>query len=148
MDGIVKVWGGSYWDYWFTENEILRVSLVSQTVVIVAILLMATLGFLLGLIGITIGVVVLVLVYARVRRTAKKRRSQLEGRSIDDLVGSKMIGLRIPYSDVSHAELGSGQISIFYRRRRIRMKVPPGDLPQLDTLLRSKLGDKLTVSTG
>ncbi len=148
MDGILKIWSGSYWDYWFTENEILRVSLVSQTVLIVAVLLTATLGFLLGLIGITIGVVVLLVVYARVRRTARKRRSQLEGKSIDDLVGSKMIGLRIPYSEVSRAELGSGQISIFYGRRRIRMKVPPGDIPQLDALLRSKLGDRLTVSTG
>ncbi len=147
MDGTLKIWSGSYWDYWFGESEIARVSVVPQSVLIVAVLLMVTLGVLLGLIGILIGVVALIFVYSRIGKTAKKRRSALEGRSLEELAESKIVDRRVPYSEVSSAELRSGQLTIFYRQRKIRVKVLPSELPQLEALLRTKLGEKLTAST-
>ena len=107
---------------------------------------MASLGVLLGLPGILVGAAALVLVYALIVKTAKKRRSVLEGKTIEELAERKIADQRVRYSEVSSAELRSGQLTIFYRQTKIRLKVRPGDLPQLESLLRTKLGEKLKVA--
>jgi hypothetical protein len=146
LAGIVKIWSSSYWDYWFGENEIARVNIVPQSLFIVSVLLMASLGVLLGLPGILVGAAALVLVYTLIVKTAKKRRSVLEGKTIEELTERKIANQLVRYSEVSSAELRSGQLTIFYRQRKIRLKVLPGDLPQIESLLRTKLGEKLKVA--
>jgi hypothetical protein len=147
LDGILRIRGGSYWDYWFTESEVLRVKLVSQSVLLIALLLMLTLTVVFGVIGALLGLLALLLVYLRIGRTARKRRSMLEGKTVDELLGhSRMIDLRIPYSEVSRAELATGKLTLLAGHRKIRIKILPTDFEQLRAHLQSKLGEKLVMS--
>ena len=145
MEGILRVGGGAYWDYWFAEREIVRVSLVSQSVVLIALLVMLTLTVLFRIIGALIGVLVLVFVYSRIGKTARKKRSMLEDKSIEDSALGKMIDLHVPYSEVTRAELARGRLTVVFGHRKVRIKIPPGDAAEVEALLQSKLAEKLTV---
>jgi hypothetical protein len=126
LNGILKIQGGSYWDYWFTENEIAKVNLVSQSVLLVALLLMPTLTMVFRIMGAVFGVLALLLVYSRIGRTARKRRSALEGKDVEEVAHARMIDLRMPYSEASGAELASGKLTVWSGRRKIRVRIPPG----------------------
>jgi hypothetical protein len=148
LSKILQVWGGSFHDYWFTDDAVLKVRLVPQAITLVGIVVLVGLTALLGILGVIIGAVVAVLIYVASGRLAKRRRDKVASMSVQEVRQKGLVTLRIPYSVVSGAELRGNKLVISVEGRKVRVKVPEEDQQQLQTLLRSKLGDEFSVSTG
>jgi hypothetical protein len=141
MDQVLRVWGGSYHDYWFTEDAVLRVRLVPTAITVLGIFVLVILTLLLGIIGLIIGAAVTVLIYLSSGRLAKGRRGLVAGLTVQQVKERGMVTLRIPYSVVTSAEFKGNRLTLNVEGRKIKINVPQEDLPRLRVLIRSKLPD-------
>ena len=147
MDGVRRIWGGSFHDYWFTDDAILKVRLVSQAITLIGIVVLFVLAFLYGVIfGLVLGVILSALLYVVGGQLAKRRHPQIAGLSVQDVQQKGLVTLRVPYSVISRAELKGNRLTVFVEGRRIRIKIPQDDLQVVQSLLRSKLPDTFSVS--
>jgi hypothetical protein len=143
---VLRIWSGSYHDYWFTDDAVLKVRLVPASITLLGILVLVGLTALFAVIGVIIGAVVALLIYVASGRIAKHRRERVVGMSVQELKQMGMVTLRIPYSVISEAELKRNRLIISVEGRKVRVKVPEGDQQDLQTLLRSKLGGNFSIS--
>jgi hypothetical protein len=141
LDQVLRVWGGSYHDYWFTEDAILRVRLVPTAITVLGIFVLVILTLLLGIIGLIIGAAVTVLIYLSSGKLAKGRRGLVAGLTVQQVKERGMVTLRIPYSVVTSAEFKSNRLTLNVEGRKIKISVSQADLPRLRVLIRSKLPD-------
>jgi hypothetical protein len=144
---VLRNWGGSYHDYWFTDDAILKVRLVPQTVTIVGIVILVALTALFSIFGVIVGAVVAGLIYVESGRLAKRRRVWIADMSVQELKDKGMVTLRIPYSVISDAEIKGNRLIVSVEGRKVRVKVSEDNLQKLQSLLRSKMADRFTFST-
>lgn len=142
------MWGGSYHDYWFTDDAVLKVRLVPQIITVVGILVLLVLTFVLGIVGVLIGAAIAAATYFASGRLARSRRAGISLLSPQQVREKGLVILRIPYSVISRAEISGRRLTIFVEGRRIRVNVPDEELPGLQSMLRSKLSDGLSVLDG
>lgn len=145
MGSVIRVWGGSYHDYWFTNDAVLKVRLVSQVLTLVGIVVLVALTALFAIIGVVLGAIVAIIIYFAGGSIAKRKRvwvAELSPKQVQDI---GLVTLRVPYSVVSRAELKGTRLTIFVEGRRIRIKVGQENLQSLQLLLRSKLPDSFTM---
>jgi hypothetical protein len=147
MDQILRVWGGSYHDYWFTDDAILKVRLVPQMITIIGIVILVALTALFGIVGVLAGAVVAALIYVTSGRLAKRRRDLFARMSVQEVRQRGLVTLRIPYSVASGAEIKGTRLTISVEGRKVRVRVPEEIIPRLGSLLRAKMGDNFSVST-
>lgn len=146
MSQVLRVWGGSYHDYWFADDAILKVRLVPQSLTIAGIVILVALTALLGILGVIFGALVAVVIYYAGRSIARRRRDFAASLSVQDVRRRGMVTLRIPYSLVSEAVLKGDRLTLSVEGRKVRVKVPDEDLPKLQSLLRQKLPDSVSIS--
>jgi len=146
MDGVRRIWGGSFHDYWFTDNAILKVRLVPRAFTLVGIVVLLALALLYGVFGLILGAAVSALVYVIGGLFARRRHPRIAEFSAQDIQQKGLVTLRVPYSVISRAELRGNRLSVFVEGRRIRIKIPEDDLQGVQSLLRSKLADTFSVS--
>lgn len=147
MGQVLRIWGGSYHDYWFAEDAILKVRLVPQTLTIVGIATLVVLTALLGITGVILGALIAVLIYFAGKRIAVGRRARTVSLSVQDVQRLGMVTLRIPYSVVSDAEIKGRRLTLSIDGRKIRVSVPEEDLQNLESLLQAKLGSNFSIPT-
>jgi hypothetical protein len=143
---VLRIWGGSYHDYWFTDDAILKVRLVPQAITLLGIVVLVGLTALLGIVGVIIGAAVAALIYVTSGRLAKGRRDQIASMSVQEVREKGLVTLRIPYSVVSGAQIKGARLTISVEGRKVRVKVPQDSLQEVQTLLRSKMRDSFSVS--
>lgn len=148
MAQVLRIWSGSYHDYWFTDDAVLKVRLVPQAITILGIVVLVGLTFLLGIVGVILGAIIAALIYLASGRLAKSRRDMIGGMSVQDVKQKGLVTLRIPYSVISGADLKGDRLTISVEGRKVRVKVPDDDQQGLKTLLSSKLGTNFGVSDG
>jgi hypothetical protein len=146
LNKIVRIWGGSYHDYWFTDDAILKVRLVPISITILGIVILVALTAVLGIFGVVIGAAVAFVIYLTSGRIAKRRRHRVLDLSPDDLKRRGLVTLRVPYSLVSEAEIKGNRLTISVEGRKIRIKIPEDDMSKLQALLRVKIGTSFFVS--
>lgn len=146
LSQVLRVWGGSYHDYWFADDAILKVRLVPQSLTIAGIVILVALTALLGILGVIFGALVAVVIYYAGRSIARRRRDFAASLSVQDVRRRGMVTLRIPYSLVSEAVLKGDRLTLSVEGRKVRVKVPDEDLPKLQSLLRQKLPDSVSIS--
>jgi hypothetical protein len=142
---VLRIWGGSYHDYWFTDDAILKVRLVPQAITLLGIVVLVGLTALLGIVGVIIGAAVAALIYVTSGRLAKGRRDQIASMSVQEVREKGLVTLRIPYSVVSGAQIKGARLTISVEGRKVRVKVPQDSLQEVQMLLRSKMGDSFSV---
>ncbi len=145
MGSVIRVWGGSYHDYWFTDDAVLKVRLVSQVLTLGGIVVLVVLTALLAIVGVILGAIVAVTIYfagGSIARRKRVRVAELSPKQVQDI---GLVTLRVPYSVISRAELKGTRLTIFVEGRRIRIKVGQENLQSLQLLLRSKLPDAFTM---
>lgn len=146
MEQVLRVWGGSFSDYWFAEDAILKVRLVPQALTIVAIVALVLLTLLFGIIGVIAGAFFAVLLYfagGRIARTRRGRVAELAPREAQD---RGIVTLRIPYSVITEANVKGNRLTLSVEGRKLRVKFPEGDSERLRSLLREKLPDRFSVA--
>ncbi len=146
MSQVLRVWGGSYHDYWFADDAILKVRLVPQSLTIAGIVILVALTAILGILGVIFGALVAVVIYYAGRSIARRRRDFAASLSVQDVRRRGMVTLRIPYSLVSEAVLKGDRLTLSVEGRKVRVKVPDEDMPKLQSLLRQKLPDSVSIS--
>jgi hypothetical protein len=146
LDQVLRIWGGSYHDYWFTTDAILKVRLVPQAITLVGIVILVGLTALLGVVGVIIGAVVATVIYLASGRLAKSRRGRVASMSVQEIQKKGIVTLRIPYSVISGAEIKGTRLTLSVEGRKVRVKVPKESLEKLEALLRSKMGDSFSIS--
>jgi hypothetical protein len=146
LDQVLRIWGGSYHDYWFTDDAILKVRLVPQTITLVGIVILVALTALLGILGVIIGAVVAGVIYVTSGNLAKRRRGTVADMSVQELQQKGLVTLRIPYSVVSRADIKGTRLTVSVEGRKVRVKIPEDDMPKLQSILRSKMADRYNFS--
>jgi hypothetical protein len=146
MTRVLRIWGGSYHDYWFAEDAVLKVRLVPQIITIIAIVVLVALTLLFSVIGIVVGAAFAVATYLVSGRLAKSRRNRIALLSAKEAQEKGLVTLRIPYSLITRAEFKGRRLAMSVEGRKVRVNVPKDDLKDLQSVLRSKLPDNLTIS--
>ena len=146
MGNVIRVWGGSYHDYWFTDDAILKVRLISRVATLVGIVVLVVLTALFATAGAILGALVAVIIYFVGGRMAKSKRPKIAELSPKQVRDKGLVTLRVPYSVISKAELRGARLTIFVEGRKIRIKTEQESLQNLQLLLRSKLADSFTVT--
>ncbi len=146
MGQVLKIWGGSFHDYWFAEDAILKVRLVPQSLTLFGIILLVVLTALLGITGVILGALIAVLIYLGSKRIAVGRRARAVGLSVQDVQRRGIVTLRIPYSVISSAEIKGTRLTLSIDGRKVRVNIPEENLQELQSLLREKLSSNF-VST-
>jgi hypothetical protein len=144
---VLRIWGGSYHDYWFTDDAVLKVRLVPQTFTIIGIVVLVALTAFLGITGVLLGALIAALIYFASKRIAMSRRARTASLSVQDVRRRGMVTLRIPYSVVSHAEIEGNRLTLSIDGRKVRVNVPEEDLQRLESLLQTKLPSNFSTST-
>jgi antitoxin component of MazEF toxin-antitoxin module len=135
----LRVWGGSYHDYWFADDAILKVRLVPQIITIIGIIVLVALTLIFSVSGVVIGAVFAVATYLASGRLAKSRRSRMALLTVQQAQQKGLVTLRIPYSVVSQAELKGRRLTLSVEGRKIRVNIPQQYLADVQSLLSSKL---------
>jgi hypothetical protein len=146
MDGVVRIWGGNYYDYWFTDDAFLRVRLTSRSTVLSAFVIFLALAILFGLLGAIVGIVLSALIYSRIGKSANNRRALFDTMSVQELEQKRLVNLRIPYSTISVAELRGSRLTLTVGDRQTKISFPKASLQELQSVLQSKMGGRFTVS--
>lgn len=147
MGQVLRIWGGSFHDYWFAEDAILKVRLVPQSLTLAGIIVLVALTALLGITGVILGALIAVLIYLGSKRIAVGRRARTLDLSVQDVQRRGIVTLRIPYSVISDAEIRGTRLTLSIDGRKVRVSVPEENLQELESLLRTKLSSNFTVST-
>jgi antitoxin component of MazEF toxin-antitoxin module len=135
----LRVWGGSYHDYWFADDAILKVRLVPQIITIIGIIVLVALTLIFSVSGVVVGAVFAVATYLASGRLAKSRRSRMALLTVQQAQQKGLVTLRIPYSVVSQAELKGRRLTLSVEGRKIRVNIPQQYLADVQSLLSSKL---------
>jgi len=143
---VLRIWGGSYHDYWFTDDAILKVRLVPQAITLIGIVILVALTALFSTFGVILGAVLAVIIYLWSGRLAKSRRHRVASMSVTDLKERGLVTLRIPYSVISEAGIKGNKLTVSVEGRKVRVKVSDDSLQKLQSLLRSKMPDRFSFS--
>lgn len=145
-DDVLRIWGGSYHDYWFTQDAMLKVRLVSRAITILGIVVLALLTAFLGIVGVIIGAGVAVLIYLLSGNLAKRKRDDIGRFSVEEAKDRGLVTLIVPYTVISEAELRGNRLTLTVEGRRIRVKVAQDHRERLRSLLAGKLGRNFSFS--
>jgi hypothetical protein len=130
------------YDFWFTDNGILRVSVLSWHYLVGAVGIALVGGAaLFGWLG---GLILGLLSYLALNQFAKAKRKKLSKLSIEEL--SKLRGsLVIPWSAVEKIKLRKGSLLVQVGRTAYRVENLPMPTDLMANYLRSKIGEKVFV---
>jgi len=148
---VLKVKDGPYWDYWLTDDGILRVKVLSdwsRYAFMVSGDLAAILSFLyflaaspLFILFLTATLVELIVLYA----VTRSRRRALLLLSPENLVRQGRISRRVTWTQVSSVELKGARVTIRWDTRKIRLRLAMGFVPSVHEFLRLRVPQRLTL---
>lgn len=160
MGEILKIEGGRWTDFWFTDRDVLQISVAPSsyvyvsTAAFVAVAILLARGFNLtfvnGIIVAAIGGAVAAALGGifgslLANRSAVRRRREILSLTSDQLRANKKMAICVPWKEIESAKLSGKTMTLKHGKVQMRILLPPKAVVPAREYVSGKLAGKLVI---